>query len=1371
MDDPTIEARQAGYSWDDIDEHIAGASEQAVNEGYTPEEIRSYLGGSDPAPFDNRVTQQWRHQLATDPALDVSDLAANPTMRSDYASALRQGQVSGPRDFADRYAAAMLGASGSSEVGGAAHAADDLEAQLPAKRDFTDAAIALGGDDVGKTRDNLIMAWSEDGVNVVDTSMRAQQDPELKAQLTEPPEKPLGQKQTWLEQFFEPVLDPLVGTVRGFLGAAQTYQRIENMMPDELQGAYQMAMKALSYTGLPLAHLDEFNADKVLKEFDKVREERGYDNWRVDFGQVLPAIPLFTTLGVSGLGGAIISGVTGGLSMAAFDPVTSENYWEEKAKDALFQSGAGGVLSAGLHGVIAGIGKIISHMTPEAAQTLGRMAPELVNPMVEELNLATADPIRHLRASEAFKDIEPAAMIAPKATAEGVLAPRPVVDPDANPQAQIAKLAEMHGEGKIKTRAVPGEEVSELYRQAVADGHIAANPATEKLALGHDAGNNFRGAISEMFTDLMRDESGAVHVPGLSTPQQLADAAAKKGAREYMRQVGKQAAGEATQYIAHLSKKIDTLRGEFRDAMPEWLQELHLGPAGTPGNTEIGKWLMHVDGGAVALAPDHPLTPLAGAVKDVLAQIHSRIAQQQAAGITNVGGFIKNYFPHMFKDSAAADEFFSGSAGKLGSRGNFMERQKFPTLLDAIASGQALKHEDPIDMLLAYINKTVHYSYAADMFHKMVEDNMAHWGIGSTVKGYKSIGDIAPGFGTKSFVMENPAFTKFPSDARKLGIAEKIPQDMQLWAHPELVKNLGYWLQQVHYSDNVADVMDKMLYMKNTLTGIKLAGPAFHAVTVTVASMASAFGQGMEELGRGQFLKAVGSIVGAPLQPLLAPRAGGRVIRDWVAMSGDRTIQELAKENARIGAGQPALESFTGRTPSVYHSFKTGTLARDMAQDVKNVFGPASDTNPYRAIRVPDRLAQMAITEAQRSLSAITAPLFDSYIPRLKAAAMYNRLDSFLKAYPIATEEAVAKYRRQVVQDVDNRFGEMQWDNLFWPKLAKQLMNIIPLSATWKYGTWRGVSSAVGYNLEKGLEWNPVALSSLFGTGITLTMGGAMLGYMLTGKSPDFSSIYTYAGGFNTGGQASGVAKGSPEKSFIPSEWKELMDVGTIVAKSYNNHWRAASATVEYAMGALAPLWKVAVGLATGHDSIGHDIYAMGARSVWKFLKDEGIEPIVTGQMAGRKAATGLPPIMSAMGFREAPKWAENWDAYQKAEKKREDKSLAAELKRARAENAQLETRLDLSDLPKSPIPAASPAGRPRADGGIRNADITPQRARSQQFVGGQVSSTGDTTTLRGGSRSGGEDSGGSTAQRADRQLRTRAQRAPRAQRSRRRRR
>ena len=831
------------------------------------------------------------------------------------------------------------------------------------------------------------------------------------------------------------------------------------------------------------------------------------------------------------------------------------------------------------------------------------------------------------------------------------------IDPAATPAAKLARLAQ------IETEKTAPASFADAYTKAVDDGLMDADPATEKLADGHDAARGFRSYINDVLPSVMKDESGAMKPPAFRTPEQRLAADAKVENRNYIRELTTRTGGQMNQQMAVWTKRLAPLQKLLDPHMDEWTDAIGKGPAGTPGDTVIGKWLNYVEGRSkgVTFDPSHPLYPWADTVREFNQAMDKRLRQQAADGVLHYDGYIHDYFAHMFADPAAVFDKFGVSSGKLGAKGNLMERTGPPSIVDALNQGIPLKDPNPFNMILKDMHNKLAFSYSADMFDQATKDGMMRW----SPKALPGDVEVGTSFGRKLFAD-----------------AEGNAREIKLYGNPMLVKNLNHWLGQVHYSDTTAGFLDKLLYMKNTLTGLKLAAPMFHMITVGIGSTAGSIGQGIEELGRGQFLDALQTIVGAPFSTALNMRAGLAAHKAYLA-GGDATIQHLVDQNFNF-KGLNVLENYSGRTPSIFNSIMagrslgdwwqapdSGMLPRELRNSAASILGDAkTEAEGYRMLRAPDRAVQFAVNEAGRVASVINGPFFEKVIPSIKLGQAYRRLDSYLRAYPTATPEQIAKYSRQITQDVDNRMGELQLDNVYWPRLAKVLANIATISTSWTYGSYRGFLAGMGYNLEgHSFEWNPVATSSLIGTLSTVAAANGLMTYMNTGKAPDSWRDWV---NFKTGGIGSGLARGGPERGMIPSELKELFDIGTIIAKSFQEPTHAAGATVDYAMGKLNPMWQGVRALVTGQDGIGHNIAEMPGG--WRRFAEDQLKPIFLNQLDQRTKTTGLTKLENVIGMREAPKWAEAWDSYQGWQQKNEAKLSKQEIARARGEVSQLGT-------------------------------------------------------------------------------------------------
>jgi hypothetical protein len=159
-------------------------------------------------------------------------------------------------------------------------------------------------------------------------------------------------------------------------------------------------------------------------------------------------------------------------------------------------------------------------------------------------------------------------------------------------------------------------------------------------------------------------------------------------------------------------------------------------------------------------------------------------------------------------------------------------------------------------------------------------------------------------------------------------------------------------------------------------------------------------------------------------------------------------------------------------------------------------------------------------------------PLFETYIPALKRA-------QFLKEFnfrQIDQAEALASGRmtkaqlaRDVWKSVENRFGEMNFDNLWWNRTFKFGLQMMIRSVTWKLGNIReygkavtGQSGEILSALKEGrmpkLTQEAAWMWGLFS--LTAAMAG-ITQYAFTGKHPENWKDLIYPQIDNQGGRLS----------------------------------------------------------------------------------------------------------------------------------------------------------------------------------------------------------------------------------------------------------
>ena len=225
-------ARLEGYTWPEIDGHIAQARKTADAFGYTQQQVDDHLGYRDPSPLQDKLAldataRMQDHEPGDNPIETASGdlfkqtkdgLVANPVtsaVRQDYADALNDGQVKSQQDFAQAAADAVAQAAGID----ASQAVRPLAAQLPDPRDATDYAIGVAATldpkatepppaaQVNDTRTNMLNVWAETGQDFNGMYRAAHNDPLFQEALTTPqapgPKSLAADNQTALTKYLQ----------------------------------------------------------------------------------------------------------------------------------------------------------------------------------------------------------------------------------------------------------------------------------------------------------------------------------------------------------------------------------------------------------------------------------------------------------------------------------------------------------------------------------------------------------------------------------------------------------------------------------------------------------------------------------------------------------------------------------------------------------------------------------------------------------------------------------------------------------------------------------------------------------------------------------------------------------------------------------------------------------------------------------------------------------------------------------------------------------------------------------------------------------------------------------------------------------------
>jgi hypothetical protein len=160
-------------------------------------------------------------------------------------------------------------------------------------------------------------------------------------------------------------------------------------------------------------------------------------------------------------------------------------------------------------------------------------------------------------------------------------------------------------------------------------------------------------------------------------------------------------------------------------------------------------------------------------------------------------------------------------------------------------------------------------------------------------------------------------------------------------------------------------------------------------------------------------------------------------------------------------------------------------------------------------LRVPFALVEQA-----------ARPIMEFLVPWQKLGVMHDLMQYELaRLGDDAHPDAVSRVLARVVDSVDNRLGQLVYDNLFWHKVLKDLSLVSVRSVGWNIGTPRELGGAVwdtaqqarrGETPKAGFEGMTPRQSYFIGLHLLAGLGGAIAFYLIHQKAPEHLIDYYF---------------------------------------------------------------------------------------------------------------------------------------------------------------------------------------------------------------------------------------------------------------------
>ncbi|MCL4441740.1 MAG: hypothetical protein M1609_14465 [Firmicutes bacterium] len=413
--------------------------------------------------------------------------------------------------------------------------------------------------------------------------------------------------------------------------------------------------------------------------------------------------------------------------------------------------------------------------------------------------------------------------------------------------------------------------------------------------------------------------------------------------------------------------------------------------------------------------------------------------------------------------------------------------------------------------------------------------------------------------------------------------------------------------------------------LKNLTTSIELSLSPFHFVFETIEAMGSKMGigltrmvnQGVLGLNPRQFAKGALEVLSTPFAPYNFAKTGGRAIK-YISNPGE-FIQTMG--------GRRFLNQFPEARQIIDDLF-TGGGKLAMNEDYR-----INTLDTFKSNLHSGNFIGAALRAFPSLNEQVMKPLFEIYIPRLKIGLFFHEYGQQLEQHAedlLSGKMSRERLAREVWDRTENKFGEMNFDNLFWNRTFKSALQLLFRSVTWKLGNIRGFGSAIlgqGKNLldmkngrvprlDPGMAW-------LMGMLTTTAAISTILQKALTGKDPQELKDFVYP-------QVGGTDKdGNPNRLSIPTYFRDAVSL--------------THSPVDYTKNSLSGMVSKLSDILQNKDFFGNYIYDPKDPAWKQFLDSVGYftpKPFVLTQVQNLQKNNTTPAVQALgfAGFLKAPR-------------------------------------------------------------------------------------------------------------------------------------
>ncbi|HWG75491.1 MAG TPA: JAB domain-containing protein [Steroidobacteraceae bacterium] len=594
---------------------------------------------------------------------------------------------------------------------------------------------------------------------------------------------------------------------------------------------------------------------------------------------------------------------------------------------------------------------------------------------------------------------------------------------------------------------------------------------------------------------------------------------------------------------------------------------------------------------AIETGRSQPRAELQGAADVIRSILDTWRDHVRELGVGALDNFIENYFPHIWADPSAARRAFAKVAGHRPLRGpaTFLKQRKIPTMREGMALGLRPVTTNPLTLTFLKVREMQRFAAGVKLMQRLRDSGLAIFlpSHKPMPEGWTEIKDAVGR--VRQWSQQEQGFIErgryiMPEDAARVINNQLSTSKLARVAPVQLVRSIS-----------------------NAVNALQLGFSAFHLGFTTLDAVISKNALAVERLLHGEPIGALRAFMEAATGPgaaLANIRRGAKLLKAYSNIAGAAPELRRIVEGLIAAGGRVKMDNYfqAARGVSPFRGVGVHSLSQDIRAALTQPhhrFAELTKATGSFALEYPTHLwrelQSMAVEMpawrlpfeiAGRVTRASSAWIMEHIVPLQKLGVFADMAADHIQRHPLEGSEEFARAMQSIWNSVDNRLGEMVYDNLFWDRTWKDITHLTVRAVGWNLGTIREIGGApvdavrlIGYlargapiegaehaasespegagaegaaagtaqrdgeqSEASGTKWHRIAdqvghrIPYVIAMTATVAMLGATLQYLLTGEGPKELKDYFFP---RTGRPN---ADGSPERISLPAYVKDIYE-------------------------------------------------------------------------------------------------------------------------------------------------------------------------------------------------------------------------------------